>query len=73
MENKEVIKILHDLNNILCACSGFSEILFDIEDREYQKHLLDVIKNNLLRMAVRLDNVRIDLLNDMSNEKDLIP
>lgn len=72
METKKIIKILHDLNNILCACNGFSEMLLDIEDREYQKHLLEVINRNLIRMAICLENVRIDLMNEVSKKEEVI-
>lgn len=65
MENEKVLKLIHDLNNLLCATSGFTEMLLDIEDREYQKKLLDInIKSNL-KMGKLLDDTRIELLNEM--------
>jgi signal transduction histidine kinase len=64
MKTKEIIQLLHELNNILCACSGFSEILLDIEDRAYQRKLLEIIVNNLVRMDGCLENVRDELYNE---------
>jgi hypothetical protein len=58
MKTKEIIQLLHDLNNILCACKGFSELLLDIEDRAYQVQLLKIIIKNLVRMEGHLANVR---------------
>lgn len=40
MDNEEFDKILHDINNILCSLSGYTEMLIDIEKRTYQKRLL---------------------------------
>lgn len=64
MENEKILKLIHDLNNTLCACSGFSEMLLDVEDREYQKKILGTIHDGLLRMGVALDNTRIELLKE---------
>lgn len=51
MTNKIFLKMLHDLNNALCACSGFTEMLIDIEDRERQKEILLIVKGNILKMG----------------------
>lgn len=65
MENEKVLKLIHDLNNILCATSGFTEMLLEIEDREYQKKLLDInIKSNI-KMGKLLDDARIELLEEI--------
>jgi hypothetical protein len=69
MENKKIIKLIHDLNNIMCACSGFSEMLIDVEDREYQKRLLGTIQSGLTRMGDLLEESRKELIKEMVKDK----
>lgn len=61
MKDEKILKLIHDLNNTLCACSGFSEMLLDVEDREYQKNLLVMIRDGLLKMGKNLDDTRVEL------------
>lgn len=68
MENKSVLKLVHDLNNLLCATTGFTEMLLDSEDREYQKKLLEINMDSLVKMANILDKTRIELLKEMRND-----
>lgn len=65
MENEKILKIIHDLNNILCATSGFTEIMLDREDRDYQKRLLTINKSSLIRMSDILEKARISLLQEL--------
>ena len=65
MENKKILKMIHDLNNILCATSGFTEIMLDREDRDYQKRLLTINKSSLIRMSDILEKARISLLQEL--------
>lgn len=58
MENKKFLKMLHDLNNALCACSGFTEMLLDKEDREYQKKVLLIVRGDIIKMGDILENYR---------------
>ena len=71
MENEKILKMIHDLNNILCATSGFTEIMLDREDRDYQKRLLTINKSSLIRMSEILEKARISLLQelDLDTEK----
>ena len=64
MENEKILKLIHDLNNTLCACSGFSEMLLDVEDREYQKDILRTIQKGLLKMGEAIDHTRVELLKE---------
>lgn len=68
MENKKILKMIHDLNNLLCATTGFTEMLLDIENREYQKKLLGINKNSFIKMGKLLDDVRIELLEEIRQE-----
>jgi len=68
MENKKVLKLVHDLNNILCACSGFTEMLLESEDRENKKKMLDISHKGLLRMGDILDEARLELLKEMRKD-----
>jgi hypothetical protein len=68
MENKSVLKLVHDLNNLLCATTGFTEMLLYSEDREYQKKLLGINMDSLVKMANILDKTRIELLKEMRND-----
>jgi signal transduction histidine kinase len=68
MENKSVLKLVHDLNNLLCATTGFTEMLLDSEDREHQKKLLEINMDSLVKMANILDKTRIELLKEMRND-----
>lgn len=69
MENKKVLKLIHDLNNTLCACSGFTEMLLSAEDREYQKKLLEISSNGIKKMGALLESTRVELLKE---EKDQV-
>jgi hypothetical protein len=71
MENEKILKLLHDLNNNMCACSGFTEILIEAEDREYQKKLLTSALAGLIKMSKKLEDCRIDLLKDMEERSHL--
>lgn len=64
MENEKVLKLIHDLNNLLCATTGFSEILLETEKREYQKKLLSINLESCIKMADLLDGVREQLLKE---------
>lgn len=64
MENEKVLKLIHDLNNLLCATTGFSEILLEIENREYQKRLLNINLESCIKMADLLDETRVQLLKE---------
>jgi len=71
MENEKVLKLIHDLNNTLCACSGFTEMLLDIEDREYQKNLLGITSKGIIKMGALLESTRIELLKE-NKKKSII-
>ena len=43
-------KIFHDINNLLCACSGYTEILIAEEDRPHQKLLLVNLNKCIIRL-----------------------
>lgn len=64
MKDEKILKLIHDLNNTLCACSGFSEMLLEVEDREYQKNLIITVRDGLLKMGKNLDDTRIELLKE---------
>lgn len=64
MENEKVLKLIHDLNNLLCATTEFSEILLEIENREYQKRLLNINLESCIKMADLLDETRVQLLKE---------
>lgn len=64
MENEKVLKLIHDLNNLLCATTGFSEILLETENREYQKKLLSTNLESCIKMADLLDETRLQLLKE---------
>lgn len=49
MKYKDTKKLLHDLSNVLCACSGYTELLLDKEDRDYQKKILSHMKSSINR------------------------
>lgn len=65
MENEKVLKLIHELNDILCACSGFSEKLLNIEDRPYQKKILSTHSKAIVNLGILLDNTRVELLRDI--------
>ncbi len=65
MKNEKVLKMIHDLNNLMCAITGFTEMLLDVEDREYQKRLLDINMKSNLKMGKLLDDARKELLEEM--------
>lgn len=65
MKNEDIIKMLHDLNNVLCACSGYTEMLLEAEDREYQKKLLGVTRGGMIKMGSLLETTRIKLLKEI--------
>ena len=64
MENEKVLKLIHDLNNTLCACSGFTEMLIDVEDRKYQKELLGITSKGITKMSALLESTRVELLKE---------
>jgi signal transduction histidine kinase len=65
MENEKVLNLIHELNNLLCATTGFTEVLLENEDREYQKKLLNINKESCTKMADLLEKTRVQLLKDM--------
>jgi len=68
MENEKLEKIFHDLNNLLCASSGFTELLLDREDREYQKKLLTHNRQGLIKMSELLEQTQTLLYQEMYPE-----
>lgn len=68
MENDKFLKIIHDVNNILCACSGFTELLLDGEDRDYQKKILKVNLKSFVKISGLLEKTRKDLIKEMDEE-----
>jgi signal transduction histidine kinase len=68
MENEKVLKLIHDLNNILCACSGFTDMLLDVEDREHQKKLLSISRKGINRMGELLEDTRKELIKEVQRE-----
>lgn len=68
MENEKVLKLIHDLNNILCACSGFTDMLLDVEDREHQKKLLDISRRGIVRMGYLLEATRKELIKEIERD-----
>jgi hypothetical protein len=69
MENEKVLKLIHDLNNTLCACSGFTEMLLGIEDREYQKKILEITSKGILKMGALLESTRVELFKEDAKDK----
>lgn len=65
MENEKVLKLVHDLNNLLCASTGFTELLLGAEDREYQKKILNINMGSCIKMADLLEKTRLELLKEM--------
>lgn len=68
MENKKVLKLIHDLNNILCACNGFTEMLLESENSEDKKKMLSISHKGLLRMRDILDEVYLDLIKETKKD-----
>jgi hypothetical protein len=64
MEKEKLINRIHDLNSTLCACSGLTERLLNVEDRDYSKKILGTIYEGLLKMGVALDDIKIELLKE---------
>jgi len=58
MEDKRVLKVIHDLNNILCVNSGNTQLLIDIEDRKYQSTLLSTNLKCITKMEKLLEELR---------------
>jgi hypothetical protein len=65
MKNENVLKLIHDINDALCACSGFSEKLLNIEDRSYQKKILSANLKAITNLGILLDNTRVELLKEI--------
>jgi hypothetical protein len=65
MKNEKVLKLIHELNDVLCACSGFSEKLLSIEDRSYQKKILNANSKAITNLGILLENTRVELLREI--------
>lgn len=68
VENKIILKLVHDLNNLLCATTWFTEVLLNSEDRGYQKKLLEINRDSLVKMANILDTTRVSLIEEMRKD-----
>lgn len=60
MEDNRIRKFIHDMNNVVCACSGYVQLVINEEDRKQQINLL----NNHFICIDRL----VDLLEEFSAE-----
>jgi hypothetical protein len=65
MENEKTLKLIHEINDLLCACSGFSERLLDIEDRDYQRKILKTNSMAITNIGILLDNARVEILKEI--------
>ena len=61
MEDNRVIKVIHDLNNMLCVNSGNTQLLIDIEDRKYQSTLLNNNLKCIIKMGKLLEELRKEI------------
>jgi hypothetical protein len=60
MEDIRIHKFIHDIDNVVCACSGYVQLVLNEEDRNQQIKLL----NNHFICIDRL----VDLLEEFSAE-----
>lgn len=65
MENEKLSKILHDINNVLCSLIGCSEMLIEIENRSYQKKLLNHMQISIQRLKLIIE----DTYNSINEEE----
>jgi hypothetical protein len=65
MENEKTLKLIHEINDLLCTCSGFSERLLDIEDRDYQRKILKTNSMAITNIGILLDNARVEILKEI--------
>jgi signal transduction histidine kinase len=57
-------KMFHDLNNVLCACSGYAEMLIADEDRPRQKKLLTKLLKCINRIVKIIEELFSIILNN---------
>jgi hypothetical protein len=68
LERQIIRELLHDINNMLCVCSGYMDILLGTYLTPSQVHIIETIKKAIDRIGMLMKKAGDDLTEKGSHE-----